>query len=131
LTETLLDRRADPLIAVLGMAYKENTDSIKNSPSIALLEQLKGRRVRVHDPVVGAGVAPAGVRVVDTAMEACQGADALVIATPWPEYRDIDLAKLAAAMNGRLLIDPYRMLAAGDPPSLGFSWHRLGAATSR
>lgn len=129
LRETLLGQHADPLIAVLGLAYKENTDSIKNSPAIALLEQLEGRRVRAHDPVVTANTAPAWVEVTASAMEACAGADALVIATPWPEFRDLDLARLASTMRGRLLIDPFGMLAAQDPEARGFSWHRLGAGT--
>jgi UDPglucose 6-dehydrogenase len=127
LREALLDHQSDPLITVLGLAYKENTDSIKNSPSIALLEQLKGRRVRAHDPAVAADKAPRWVEVMETAARACEGADALVIATPWPEYRDIDPARLASMMKGRILIDPFAMLAQGSPESSGFIWHRLGA----
>jgi UDPglucose 6-dehydrogenase len=129
LRESLLDHNADPLITVLGLAYKENTDSIKNSPSIALLEQLKGRRVRVHDPVVPRTLTPNWVEFADTAMKACENADVIVIATPWPEYRDLDLARVRAVMNGRLLIDPHGMLATKAPEGLGFSWFRLGAKT--
>lgn len=127
LRTSLLDRHDDPVIAVLGMAYKENTDSIKNSAAIALLEHLRGRRLRVHDPVVPARMAPDWVTVTPSAMEACEAADALVIATPWPEYRGIDPARLASVMKGRLLIDPYGMLATSAPESQGFFWHRLGA----
>ena len=127
LQEALFDHLNDPLIAVLGLAYKENTDSIKNSPSIALLEQLEGRRVHAHDPAVAADKVPRWVEVMESTARACEGADALVIATPWPEYQDIDPTWLASIMKGRLLIDPFAMLAKGNPESLGFIWHRLGA----
>lgn len=119
-------REEDLRVAVLGMAYKENTDSIKNSPSIAFLRQLGGWRVRAHDPVVPAGAAPEGVEVAETALEACDGADVLVIATPWPEYADLDLAEIAARMSGRVLVDPYGIHESQKPQSLGFEWYRLG-----
>lgn len=114
-------------IAVLGLAYKENTDSIKNSPSIAFLRQLSGKQARAHDPVVPASAAPEGVEVVETALDACVGADVLVVATAWPEYRELDLAAIAARMPGRVLIDPHGVFASQDPASLGFDWYRLGA----
>jgi len=122
----VLDTVDDPLIAVLGLAYKENTDSVKNSPAIALLEQLADRRVRVHDPVVSAEVVPFA-ESCPTPLDACRGADVLVIATPWPEYRDLRLEDLAAAMHGRTILDPYGLLADQDPATDGFTCLRLGS----
>lgn len=124
-------RAGDPRVAVLGMAYKENTDSIKNSPSIAFLGQLKGLGVRAHDPVVPASAAPAGVKVERSALAACDAADVLVIATAWPEYGDLNLAEIAARMSGRVLIDPFGVFDAQNPKSLGFDWHRLGVGEMR
>lgn len=128
LERTILEHLDDPLIAVLGLAYKENTDSIKNSPSIALLEQLQGRRLRVHDPIVPTTTVP-WAEPADSPLAAARGADVLVVATPWPLYRDIRAADLTAAMNGRVLLDPFAVLADARPTDHGFAWHRLGAAS--
>jgi UDPglucose 6-dehydrogenase len=112
-------------IAVLGLAYKENTHSTKNSPSLQLLSHLGGREVRVHDPVVSASVAP-GTTGCATALECAQGADVLVIATPWPEYKTLAIADLAKAMAGRVILDPYRLLDGKAAQGAGFAYHTLG-----
>ena len=102
-------------IAVLGLAYKENTHSIKNSPSLALLEHLRGMSVTVHDPVVPATVAPWTDRR-RRSTGGGGGADVLVIATPWPQYRELRPADLARAMKGRAVLDPYRVLDGRAAP---------------
>ncbi len=71
-------------IAILGLAYKENTASTKNSPALALLAHLRGKDVRVHDPVVPASAAP-HARWCAGPLECTDGADALIVATPWPQ----------------------------------------------
>ena len=96
-------------IAVLGLAYKENTHSTKNSPSLALLEHLRGRAVKVHDPVVPATVVPWAKGEAEP-LAAANGADIVVIATPWPQYRELRPADLARVMKGRMVLDPYRVL---------------------
>jgi UDPglucose 6-dehydrogenase len=117
----------DARIAVLGLAYKENTHSTKNSPSLALLNHLKGRNVVVHDPVVPASIAPWTKGAADP-LAAARGAAALVIATPWPEYRALQPSDLARAMSGRMLLDPYRLLDAQKCLAAGFTYHTLGMA---
>jgi UDPglucose 6-dehydrogenase len=116
---------ADATIGVLGLAYKENTHSIKNSPSLAFLEHLRGRRVQVHDPVVPASVAP-WTKGAGDPLAAASGADVLVIATPWPQYRDIKPADLAKAMKGRTVLDPYRVLDSQACVAAGLTYHTLG-----
>jgi len=49
-----------------------------------------------------------------------------VLATPWPQYRELRIADLAQAMRGRLLIDPYRLLNGGEAAEAGFEYHALG-----
>ncbi|RTL73043.1 MAG: nucleotide sugar dehydrogenase [Hyphomicrobiales bacterium] len=120
-----LGSQKDPRIAVLGLAYKENTHSTKNSPSLQLLAQLRNFAVAVHDPVVPAAVAPFA-RPAGSAMDCVQDADVVVLATPWPEYRQLDLARLGAAMRGRIMIDPYRLLDGAQAARLGFTYHTLG-----
>ncbi len=112
-------------IAVLGLAYKENTHSIKNSPSLVLLEHLRGRSITVHDPVVPASVAPWTVGAPDP-LAAAAGADVLVIATPWPQYRELRPADLARAMKGRAVLDPYRVLDGRACVAAGLTYHTLG-----
>jgi UDPglucose 6-dehydrogenase len=112
-------------IAVLGLAYKENTHSTKNSPSLALLEHLRGMSVKVHDPVVSAAVAPWTTGAADP-LAAAEGADVLVIATPWPQYRDLKPADLARVMRGRAVLDPYRVLDGHACAAAGLTYHTLG-----
>ena len=116
---------ADARIAVLGLAYKENTHSTKNSPALALLDHLEGRRVRVHDPVVPSSVVPFA-EGAETPLACAKGADVLVIATPWPEYKALAPADLARTMAGRVIIDPYRMLDGESAARAGFEYHTLG-----
>jgi len=118
---------ADPgaTIAVLGLAYKENTHSTKNSPSLALLEHLRGRSVKVHDPVVPGAVASWTTSVADP-LAAATGADVLVIATPWPQYRELRPADLARVMKGRAVLDPYRVLDGRACAAAGLTYHTLG-----
>ena len=112
-------------IAILGLAYKENTHSIKNSPALVLLDHLKGCEVRVFDPVVPANVTPQAMGA-DSALAACEGADVVVIATPWPEFSELDPKALAATMNGTTVIDPYAMLDGAAVTTVGLSHHTLG-----
>jgi UDPglucose 6-dehydrogenase len=124
----VLQRKPDATIAVLGLAYKENTRSTKNSPSLALLRELKGRTVRVHDPVVPADEAGIPVEAAIDAMSACSGADAVAVMTPWPEYGNITAHDLSMRMRGRTVIDPYRILNRGEFEAAGLDYVTLGAA---
>ena len=125
LQERLLARDPSAEIAVLGLAYKENTHSTKNSPALALLAHLGNHTVRVHDPVVPASVVPFA-RGSAAPLDCAKGADALVLVTPWPEYRSLALADLARVMRGRLLIDPFRLLDGAAAAAAGFEYHALG-----
>jgi len=123
----LLDRRPDAVVAVWGLAYKENTHSVKNSPSLATIAGLPGAALRLHDPVVPASAArhDRAVAAAD-ALDAAKDADALMILTPWPEYRSIEPARLAAAMRGRIVLDPYAVLDASAAVAAGLELHTLG-----
>ncbi|MHB8423005.1 MAG: nucleotide sugar dehydrogenase [Leptospirales bacterium] len=125
LQEAVLKKNPNPRIAVLGLAYKENTHSTKNSPSLALLDHLKGLDVHVHDPVVLPSVVPFAKGFKDP-ISCAEGADVIVIITPWPEYRDISLTKLSRVMSGRVVLDPYRMFDCNEVVSAGFSYYALG-----
>jgi len=127
----VLARKADATFGVLGLAYKENTHSTKNSPSLGLIEHLKPWPIRVYDPVVPASAAPhPAVTAATSALEAARGADALLIMTPWPEFRALDPQKLAAAMAGRVVVDPYRVLDPAAVRAAGLSHFVLGASAA-
>lgn len=125
LRDRVLTENEAARIAVLGLAYKENTHSTKNSPALALLARLRGMEIRVHDPAVPAAAAPFALGCGEP-LACAEGADALVITTPWPEYRDLRIADLARVMAGRVLIDPYRVLRASEAAAAGFEYHALG-----
>jgi UDPglucose 6-dehydrogenase len=125
LRDRLLAQKSRARIAVLGLAYKENTHSTKNSPALALLARLGGQEVRVHDPVVPASAAPSAT-ACSHPLDCAEGADAVVIATPWPEYRALSAGDLASAMAGRLLVDPFRLIDARQAEAAGLEYHALG-----
>ena len=125
----LEDTARDAVVAVWGLAYKENTHSIKNSPSLATLAQFPDLPLRVHDPAVAnEDFAHAKAERFGDAMEAAQGADILMILTPWPEYRERDLKELAKVMAGSIVIDPYRIFEPRAVQAAGLVSHTLGVA---
>ena len=112
-------------VGVLGLAYKEHTHSTKNSPALALLGRLRGMDLRVHDPVVPAGIVPYAIGCSEP-LACAEGADAVVLATPWPQYRELQISDLARLMTGRVLIDPFRLLDGEEAAAAGFEYHALG-----
>ena len=129
LRDSVLAYESDALVAVWGLAYKENTHSVKNSPSLATLAQFPQNRFRVHDPAVAADAAGhKGVEGAASALDALSGARALAILTPWPEYRDIAPVDIAAALSGRTVIDPYRVLDGRACVEAGLDYFTLGMA---
>ena len=124
--ETILTQNPDATIAVLGLAYKENTHSTKNSPALLLIEKLSNCKIKAYDPVIDACVAGNHVSGATSALEAAESADAVAIMTPWPEFKDILPVDLAATMKGRTIIDPYGMLDAKKVRSAGLDYFTLG-----
>jgi UDPglucose 6-dehydrogenase len=124
----VLGKVDEPKLAVLGLAYKENTHSTKNSPSIALLADLAPFDVSVFDPVVPADAAPHPVRAATDALDACADADAVLIMTPWPEFRELDPIGIATAMRGDTVIDPNGVLDGAKARAAGLRHITLGVA---
>jgi UDPglucose 6-dehydrogenase len=127
LHQHLLASSPEAVIGVLGLAYKENTNSVKNSPGLALVECLRPWKLRLFDPVVPSGSARHRTALgVGSALEAADGADALAIMTPWPEFREISCSEVAHRMRGRLVIDPYRILDRNSAREAGLDHRCLG-----
>jgi UDPglucose 6-dehydrogenase len=128
----LLARAPQAKVAVWGLAYKENTHSTKNSPSLATLAQFPETRFVVHDPVVPATAAASPhVTGADNALAALAGAQALMILTPWPEYREIPPSEIASALEGRIVLDPYRVLDHRAALAAKLDYYTLGAPPSK
>jgi UDPglucose 6-dehydrogenase len=117
-------------VGILGLAYKENTASTKNSASLALIGHLDGWPLQAFDPVVSATAVP-NVTAAETALDAARGVDALAIMTPWPQFGDLDPVALAAAMRGRLVLDPFGVLPARGARAAGLDHRVLGMRQER
>jgi UDPglucose 6-dehydrogenase len=126
-------------VALLGLAFKPNTDDLRDAPSLQIAEKLiqMGARVRAYDPIAmdACREQHPGLRMVycNDALSAAEQADALVLVTEWPAFADLDLRDLAARMNnpvmvdGRNLFDPERARQAGlDYTGIGRALHRAG-----
>lgn len=116
-------------IAVWGLAYKENTHSIKNSPSLATLRQFPNNHFVAFDPQVKGEDLP-DPHIIDAASEldAAKDSEILLILTPWPQFKDISLNDLCDTMQGvKLIFDPYRVFSPQDAKAAGLDYRTLGA----
>jgi UDPglucose 6-dehydrogenase len=121
-------------IAVLGLAFKAGTDDIRSSPAVGLAGWLLGRDAVVHayDPAAASRASRAlpGLIIHDSAMSALVGAEAAVIATEWPEFKDLDWASARSMMSTPLVIDGRRILDPATMRKLGFRYERVGSPSS-
>ncbi|MCB1477608.1 MAG: UDP-glucose/GDP-mannose dehydrogenase family protein [Rhodobiaceae bacterium] len=125
-----LDNPSHSTVAVLGIAFKPNTDDIREAPSLAIIGRLldAGVTVRAHDPEAMENAQKVLDRVTfcDTELEAATGADAVVIVTEWNAYRGMDLGKLAGAMRGDKLIDLRNVFQPQDVDAAGLKLSGVG-----
>jgi UDPglucose 6-dehydrogenase len=107
-----LPKLAGSKIAIWGLTYKPGTDTLRRSPAVDLARWLAGQgaRVHVHDPAARELPEDVSVTREDDPVDAAAGAAALVIATPWPCYREVDVERLAARAPGLLVLDANRFL---------------------
>jgi UDPglucose 6-dehydrogenase len=117
-------------VALLGLAFKADTDDMREASSLVLAARLQadGARVRAYDPVAEheARKLMVGVEFADTALEALAGADACIIVTEWPEFAELDWAAAADAMNGRVVIDGRNFVDAKAVRASGFAYEGIG-----
>ncbi|MEM7738164.1 MAG: UDP-glucose/GDP-mannose dehydrogenase family protein, partial [Deinococcota bacterium] len=119
-------------IGILGLAFKGNTDDLRDAPALTLIEHLndRGTVLRVHDPVA----VPNAQRLYpDLPVTYCptveclaQGCDALVVVTDWDQYHFLPLAEMAAKMRGDLLVDARNWLHANDVERHGLTYVGVG-----
>jgi len=113
-------------VGVWGLAYKEDTAFVKNSPSLRFLEKAIAAEKVVYDPVARLPKKIRGVRQVGKIADASRGSDVLAILTPWPEFRQTDPATALQAMKNRLVLDPYGVIPIERWKELGATCLTLG-----
>lgn len=125
--------RNQPVIAIWGVAFKPNTDDVREAPSLALTEQLiaSGADVRLADPVVEsvsivANGAEKLLSVAKSEYEAADGADALVLVTEWRQFRRPDFVRLAQVMRGRTVIDGRNQWRPSEVREAGLNYFGIG-----
>jgi UDPglucose 6-dehydrogenase len=127
--EALWVVRGKPL-AVLGLAFKPNTDDVRFAPAIDLIQRLmeEGARVRAYDPQAMEKARPIlpGIEYAESAYDAAKGCEALVIATEWPEFRSLDWERIRARMARPLVLDGRNLLSPAEMRALGFEYRSFG-----
>ncbi len=120
-------------IAVWGLAFKPNTDDMREAPSRVLIDELLGRgaEVAVYDPVAmdeARHALPEGptLRYATSPMDAVQGADALAIVTEWKEFRSPDFEGMKVAMRSPVIFDGRNLYEPADIRAEGFEYHAIG-----
>ena len=117
-------------VGVLGVAFKPNTDDMRDAPSLAIVPALQdaGATVRAYDPAAmhEAGPLLPGVQWCTDAYDAAVGADVLVIITEWNEFRALDLDRVGASMKQKVLVDLRNVYRAEDVRAQGFRYTSIG-----
>jgi UDPglucose 6-dehydrogenase len=126
--EALLSGVKGKRIAVLGLTYKADTSTLRRSAAMELIADLAaaGATVAAHDPMADPVEASAHANFRPDPYDAVAGADAIVLMTPWKQYRELDLAKLRGAMKGALLFDSARLWKADAALDAGFTYVDIG-----
>ncbi len=117
-------------VALLGLAFKANTDDMREASSLVLAARLQadGAQIRAYDPVAEpeARKLLVGVEFADSALDALAGADACIIVTEWPEFAELDWRTAAERMSGRVLIDGRNFGDRDAAEAAGFVYEGIG-----
>jgi UDPglucose 6-dehydrogenase len=128
--KALGDKPRGKTVALLGLAFKPNTDDMRDAPSIAMVQALEdaGVKVRAYDPESMEQARPImpNVEFCSGPYAAAEGADAVVLVTEWDALRALDLDRLAAAMRHKVLVDLRNIYPPEEVEAAGFVWHAIG-----
>ncbi|MBI3740394.1 MAG: UDP-glucose/GDP-mannose dehydrogenase family protein [Chloroflexi bacterium] len=118
------------IIGVWGLAFKPNTDDIRDAPALDIIHllQAEGARVRAYDPVAinNARQQLTNVEFCADAYATAAGADAVVLVTHWNEFKQLDMARVAASMKSNVLIDGRNIYEPARMKQLGFKYSGMG-----
>jgi UDPglucose 6-dehydrogenase len=117
-------------VAVWGVAFKPDTDDMRDAPSLVILPKLiqKGAKIRAYDPVAisHAKRLMPDIESASSALDAVQDADVLLVLTEWNEFKDIDLTSVASIMKSPVIVDGRNCLPALHAKELGFRYTGVG-----
>jgi UDPglucose 6-dehydrogenase len=130
--KALGDEPRGKVVALLGLAFKPNTDDMRDAPSLSIVQALEdaGVTVRGYDPESMEQARPLmpGVEYCTGPYTAAQGADAVVLVTEWDALRALDLDRLAASMRGKVFVDLRNIYPPDEVEEAGLAWHGIGRA---
>jgi UDPglucose 6-dehydrogenase len=118
-------------ISILGLAYKEGTHSIKNSPAIYLIKKLPNYKIKVFDPVVKKiNILSKNLEFCKNSYNAIKNCDILIIATPWIIFKKINLSFLEKNIKKKILIDPYSLYNTNKLSKINIHHIAMGKAAN-
>jgi UDPglucose 6-dehydrogenase len=122
---------AGKTIGVLGLAFKPETDDMRDSPAIAILPALldKGATIKVHDPEAmeeAKPLLPENISYCSSIEEVFENADAIVLMTEWNQYRGLDLKKVKSMMKGNVFVDLRNVYESELMDEIGFDYYCVG-----
>lgn len=121
-------------IGILGLAFKANTDDVRDSAALPLIRALQagGAIIQAHDPEAMDAAAQSVANVIwcEDSYAAAASADAIVVMTEWDEFRDLELRRLASLMRSPVMIDFRNLFALADAAAAGLSYISVGRATA-
>jgi UDPglucose 6-dehydrogenase len=119
-------------IGILGLAFKAETDDIRESSAITIVRMLleEGADVQAHDPKAMANFSEIYpiVKYMNSEYDAAKGCDALIVVTEWNEYRSLDLARIKSLMKKPYIFDARNIVDRDEMDSLGFEYDTIGKA---
>jgi UDPglucose 6-dehydrogenase len=120
----------DKVIGLLGLAFKPNTDDMRDAPAVEIAQSLQigGANVKAYDPVAMsvAGKMMPNVQLVEDAYELAEGCDALVVVTEWNEFKQLDMRRVKTAMRGNIVVDGRNLYEPRLMKEYGFTYRGIG-----
>ena len=117
-------------VAVLGLAFKQNTDDMRDSPAIAIVQTLvdAGAKVQAYDPEATEQAKPLlpPITYTDGPYQAIEGADALVVVTPWDSFRGLDLRRIKALLREPVVVDLRNIYERAAVEAEGLAYTAVG-----
>ncbi|MBS1703235.1 MAG: UDP-glucose/GDP-mannose dehydrogenase family protein [Armatimonadetes bacterium] len=129
--ESHLDGFKGKTIGLLGLAFKPNTDDIRDAKSLIIIEEIakRGGTVRAYDPVATDNVRELypNVAYCESAYDVSEGADAVVVVTEWNEFKNLDFDRLGSHAKGKVLYDGRRIYNRRQVEGAGWTYHTIGS----
>ena len=115
---------------MLGIAFKPNTDDVRESPALGVIELLRewGAEVKAFDPVAGPNAKKLDpeLALAETILEAAEGTDVLVVMTEWNEFRELPFDEIRGAMKSPVIVDCRNIYEPRKVRDLGFTYYSVG-----